>query len=125
MNQTLFMILSGLIAGIFTSMGLGGGSILLIYLVAVLSVDQVTSQGINLIFFIPVAAVSLIFHAKNHYVRWQQAVPAAVAGLIGALIGSYAAHGLDRTVLRGLFALLLITTGSIQLFGRKNKQPPA
>ena len=40
-------------------MGLGGGTVLLIYLSLSAQVPQLTAQGINLLVFIPTAAVAL------------------------------------------------------------------
>ena len=55
-------IASGIINGIF---GSGGGMILIIYLTAFANISQLTAQGINLLFFIPIAILSVIIHTKT------------------------------------------------------------
>ena len=58
-------IIVGLLAGVAASMGFGGGFVLIIYMTAFAGVDQVTAQGVNLLFFLPVALVSLVIHQKT------------------------------------------------------------
>ena len=116
--------IAGLFAAVFTSMGLGGGSILMIFLLSFLSVQQIAAQGINLVFFVPVAAVSLLFHVKNGFVKWRVALPAALAGLVGGGAGAWAATLIDEGFLRYAFAGFLILSGSLQLIQsfRKRKE---
>lgn len=52
-------IIIGIVAfltGITASMGLGGGFILVIYLTIFAQMPQLAAQGVNLIFFLPIAA---------------------------------------------------------------------
>ena len=51
--------LAALVSGICASMGLGGGSILILFLTFFLGVDRIVAGGVNLLFFIPVALVSV------------------------------------------------------------------
>jgi len=48
------------LSGIMASMGLGGGMVLILYLSAINGLDQLSSQGINLLFFIPIGIFSVI-----------------------------------------------------------------
>ena len=58
-------ILVGILTGATASMGLGGGFILLVYLSVFTEIPQDIAQGINLLFFLPIALLSLIIHIKN------------------------------------------------------------
>ena len=51
----MILILIGLISGIISGMGIGGGTILIPALTIILSMEQNTAQAINLIYFIPTA----------------------------------------------------------------------
>ena len=51
--------------GVFASLGLGGGMVLIIYLTVFAGMPQIQAQGINLIFFVPIAIISIIIHNKN------------------------------------------------------------
>ena len=66
----IWNIIASFFAGILGAMGFGGGGVLIIYLTAILNIKQITSQGINLIFFIPSAIIALIIHILKRYCRF-------------------------------------------------------
>lgn len=107
-----------LLSGIMASMGLGGGMILIIYLTLFTDISQLRAQGINLIFFIPIAVISLVLHTKNHLVEWKKAIPAIIAGSITVSISAYLAAGFSQTLLRKLFAGFLILMGIKEFFSK-------
>lgn len=105
MSSFLTAALAGFAAGALGAMGLGGGAVLLLCL-ALTGTDQLTAQGINLIFFLPVAALSLFLHRKNGLVFLPAALPMAAGGLLGLLCGVPLAGRLPaRTLSRILGAL--------------------
>ena len=59
------MILVGIISGIITGLGMGGGSILILILVSFMSVSQHAAQATNLMFFIPTAIIAILVHIRN------------------------------------------------------------
>jgi len=81
----LFLI--GLVSGIVSGMGIGGGTILIPALVLFAKPDQHIAQSVNLIFFIPTAVVALIIHIKNRRIDFKTAIPIVVFGILGAFIG--------------------------------------
>ena len=114
-------ILIGFLAGFAGGLGVGGGGILLLYLTAFTETSQLSAQGINLVFFLPVAAVSLFIHIKNGFVNWKAALFAAFCGIPGVLFGSYIANCIEKDLLRALFAVFLLVIGIRELL-RKEKQ---
>ena len=50
--MTVSVIIASFVSGLLGAMGIGGGSVLIIYLTTVLSLEQKAAQGINLVFFI-------------------------------------------------------------------------
>ena len=54
---------------ILASMGLGGGFILVVWLTLFENVGQKAAQGINVLFFLPIAFIALLLHLKNHLVN--------------------------------------------------------
>lgn len=66
-------------------MGLGGGMILILYMTLIAGMEQLTAQGVNLLFFIPIATAALIIHTKNKLVKWKKIVPAIICGVLSAL----------------------------------------
>ena len=115
-----FLIISivAFFTGIFASMGLGGGMILIIYLTVFTQASQLAAQGINLIFFIPIAILSLIIHTKNKLVEWKKIAPALICGTIGVIIGSFLATKIGSIELTKLFAIFILIMGARELFSK-------
>ena len=57
----------GTATGVLSGFGVGGGTLLLVYLTAVAGADQHLAQGINLLYFLPAALLALPAHRKNGY----------------------------------------------------------
>ncbi len=114
---------AGLVCGVISGFGIGGGSILMVWLTAVLSVQQRTAQGVNLLYFLPTAGAALILHAKNRQVEWRVVLPAALAGCAAAGLLSFLAVRMEAKLLRKIFGGFLIIIGLSELFKKtKNKR---
>lgn len=114
------MILSYIAAfltGIFAAMGVGGGMILIIYLTFFAGFPQLSAQGINLIYFIPIALLSVIIHTKNKLIEWKKIVPSLIAGTAFAVLGAFAADCLGSEILGKIFGGFIIIIGIKELFG--------
>ena len=107
--------LVGLLCGVICGLGIGGGSLLMIWLSAVLCLDQRLAQGINLLYFLPTAAASLIFHVKNRLVRWDLAIPAALGGCVTAAGAAWLAQHIGLGLLRKAFGVFLLAVGVLEL----------
>lgn len=108
----------GLLSGVLASMGLGGGFVLLLYLIFFGESGQLGAQGQNLLFFIPVIAVSLIFHTKNGLIDKKAALTAGLLGIPFVVLGFFAARQLDSSVLRSAFAVFITIAGLKDLFAK-------
>lgn len=118
-------ILVALVSGFIGSIGIGGGSVLIIYLTLFRSMNQLKAQGINLMFFIPIAITGLIFHFKNKLVDFKKAIPLIIFGLIGVAIGYYLSMKINEDIIRKIFGGFLLLLAAFQLFSikkKKNKQ---
>lgn len=102
-----------------SALGTGGGGILLIYLTAYTGLDQLSAQGINLVFFIPIAVTALVIHMKNKLVKWKIVLPSVLLGLPGVFLGAWLANYLGSDVLRKIFAAFLLVIGLRELFSKK------
>ncbi|MDP4121071.1 MAG: sulfite exporter TauE/SafE family protein [Bacillota bacterium] len=110
------IIAAGLISGILGAMGLGGGGILIIYLSIFACVNQSTAQGINLIFFIPIALVAIAVYIKKKLIVWKIAIPFAILGVLGTLVGSWLSGMINNNILSKMFGVLLLIIGIKELF---------
>lgn len=105
----LGLIVLGLVAGSVTAtLGLGGGIIYVPALVTIFGFSQHMAQGTSLAIIAPTALIGAITHARAGRVDWRVAVWVAAGALVGAIAGSQIALGLDETVLRRLFAVVLV-----------------
>lgn len=102
--------------GVFASLGLGGGMVLIIYLTVFAGMPQIQAQGINLIFFVPIAIISIIIHNKNHLIKWKTTVPVLIAGTVAVVFSSILANNMDNTLLQKLFGGFVIMAGIKEIF---------
>ena len=114
LNWMLALVI-GLLTGILSGFGIGGGTILMIYLTAFAAFPQKIAQGINLLYFIPTAVAALILHSKNHQLEWKAVLPAVLCGCATAAGFSLLAMGMDLQLLRRLFGVFLLFTGISEL----------
>jgi uncharacterized membrane protein YfcA len=110
------MILSSFAAGLLSSMGFGGGSVLIIYLVNFLNIPQKQAQGINLIFFIPCAIISIISYKKQNLIDFGKVLPVTAFSLIGIIIGFITLDFIPTKLLSRFFAGALLIFGLSELF---------
>lgn len=115
MSGWIMPALAGLLAGAAGAMGLGGGSILLLYLTLIAGVEQATAQGINLMFFLPCALVSAIFSLRAGLIAKKQALVGIALGLPGTVIGCLLAGWLGGDWLRKLFGVYMLVLGVREL----------
>ena len=114
--QSVAAIAVSTVLGFLSGLGVGGGSLLMVWMTAVLSMEQKAAQGINLLYFLPTAAAALIFHTKNRLIEWKAVVPAALAGCAAAVPGALLAASLEMELLRKLFGGFLIAVGLVEIF---------
>lgn len=114
-------LLVGFFAGLVASMGLGGGFVMIIYLTVFADCSQLEAQGANLIFFLPIALLSIFLHSRSRLIDWRVIPYAAAAGIVGSLLGTLLTAILGEGILRTLFALLLLATGGRELFHKDKK----
>lgn len=112
-------LIAGLLSGVIASMGLGGGTVLLIYLAAFMGVEQLKAQGINLIFFIPIGLLSVVIYWIKKQIKWKVVAYFAISGLVGAGIGTWLAGFIGAEWTRIAFGVLLIILGIKSVFTKK------
>ena len=115
-------ILVGTVLGFLSGLGVGCGSLLILWLTAVLSMEQRMAQGVNLLFFLPAAVVACLFHSRQGRLQWRVALPAMAAGACAAGLCAWAATALNTELLRKLFGGLLVLTGLWELFGTHRRR---
>ena len=115
------VLLVAAVLGFLTGLGIGGGSLLILWLTMALKMDQETARSINLLFFLPSAAISCAFRKKQGHLDFKTALPAILSGCAAAALFSWLSTGLDVTLLKKLFGGLLILTGLRELFYKRKE----
>ena len=108
-------LLVGAALGFLSGLGVGGGSLLLLWLTLVIGVDQPTARVMNLLFFLPCALVATAFRWKQSKPNWQLTLPAVGAALLGALLGNRLGPSLDMDILKKFLGVLFLITGIREL----------
>lgn len=115
------IIIVGTILGFLSGLGIGGGSLLIVWLTTVLHTDPLTARSINLLFFIPSALIACIIRSKNAQLDWKTALPGILSGCIFALAGWWISTKLEIELLKKLFGVVLLLAGFRELFYRPRK----
>ena len=81
MNHWLLPLAVGGATGVLSGFGVGGGTLLLVYMTAFAGLDQHLAQGINLLYFLPTGLLPVPAHIKNGHLERPPLMPAISAGL--------------------------------------------
>ena len=114
-------LIAGLFSGTAGAMGLGGGAVLIIHLALFTDTPQLESQGINLLFFIPIALAAVTVYAIKKNIRWRLVLKTAVWGLAGSAAGLMLTDSIGGEITGKIFGGLLIIMGLLEIFGKKEK----
>lgn len=110
-----------IVLGFLAGLGVGGGSLLMLWLTAVVNMDYGVAKTVNLLFFLPTALIATIFHKKQGSVEIRKILPAIICACIAAAVFSYIGKHMDTSLLKKLFGGILIITGLRELFYRERK----
>lgn len=107
--------------GFLSGLGIGGGSLLILWLTLVLKMDHTAARALNLLFFIPSALVACLFRWHRGDLNWKSVLPAVISGCIAAFCFSLLSANMNLDLLKRLFGGLLILTGLREIFFKQKK----
>ena len=122
MKDWILPLIVGAATGVLSGFGVGGGTLLLVYMTAFAGVEQRLAQGINLLYFLPAGLLALPAHVKNGYIETPVLLPAIGAGLVCAALAAWAATAMEVELLRKLFGAFLIVVGLMELFTKPDSR---
>lgn len=114
MHFTLSLIVSTLLA-VLSGLGIGGGSLLMLWLTLFIREDYSRARIINLLFFIIPASISCITNRKELRTYKSAIIPAAAAGIVSSVFFSSLSQNWDVRILHILFGCLLFILGIREL----------
>ncbi len=100
-------IIIGLVSGIVSGTGMGGGTILIFLLTFICGIEQHIAQATNLIFFIPTSIIAIIVNIKNKNIDLKLAIMISIMGVLGAILGANVSVHTDVQTLRKFFGIFL------------------
>lgn len=112
-------VLVGAATGILSGMGIGGGSLLILYLTAVMGADPAEAARTNLLYFLCCAPSALYLHIRRNAIAWDAVRGAVPVGLLFSVAASLAAGALPTAWLHRLFGILMLYVGIRELRYRK------
>ena len=118
MVSFLFALIIALFLGFLAGMGVGGGSLLLLWLSQVVMFPQAQARIINLLFYLPAALISIVLHRKQSPLQAEGILPAAIAGCTAAIVFTVVTNHIDVSILKKLLGGLLVFIGLKEIFYR-------
>lgn len=119
--KAAFSVLVGLLTGILSGFGIGGGTLLLLWLTLVSGMGQREAGGVNLLYFVCCALPALWGHWKRGLIEKKAVKWAALCGVPACIAGACLAAAIDTTLLRRLFGVFLLVVGWRELTAKKEK----
>jgi uncharacterized membrane protein YfcA len=98
----------GYMAGLF---GVGGGVLMVPFIVLVLDKSQHVAEGTSLAVIVPTAIAGVIVHIRNKNVDLPVGALSGLGGIAGAFLGASLALGLDAETLQRVFAIVIAGMG--------------
>lgn len=108
----------GLLTGILSGFGIGGGSLLILYLTSFSGINQYIAGGINLLYFLFCAPAALFSHIRNRLIDTRTVLWCTAAGVLTSLLAAWIAGMMDVRLLRRIFGIFLLYIGIRELRGK-------
>ena len=108
-------IIAGSILGFASGIGLGGGSLVVLWLNFRANLDQRIIRMVNLLFFLSSASIACYINVRKKSIPWKKILPGIAAGTFAAGICSLISSRIHDEIIRTMFGILLISAGLQQL----------
>lgn len=112
----LMFLLAGFAGGVLGGMGMGGGTVLIPILTVLCGVSQHMAQAVNLLSFLPMAAVSLRVHADNGLLDTKNILWMIVPATALSALGGILVQGVSAGALRVGFGVFLCLLSVYQFY---------
>ena len=116
-----FIIIVSAVLGFLSGLGVGGGSLLILWLTLIAQMPQDEARNINLLFFLPTALIASLFRWKKGNLQIKKILPAILSGIAAAGLFTWLSRHISSDALKAPFGILLLVTGARELFYRPRK----
>ena len=108
-------IFLSIIASVLSGMGIGGGSIFILFVTLFGNVGQKEAQVLNLILFLVVGTTATIGNIKNKNIDWSVIKKTAVLLIFGSFVGSWLFYSINEKSLKRYFNYFLVIVGIYEI----------
>lgn len=109
-------VLIGLISGIISGTGMGGGTILILLLSIFMGLDQHVAQATNLVFLVPTAIAAIFISLKKKIIDLRAGVVVIIVGVVGATIGAIISSKMNVNLLKKFFGIFLLIIAIYEIY---------
>jgi uncharacterized protein len=107
------VLLAGVAVGGFSALfGVGGGLLMVPFMVLALDLTQHVAEGTSLLVIVPTAAAGVLAHRRRGYVSYRLGAMLAAGGIGGAYLGAVVAHRIDPADLQRIFGAFVLLMGA-------------
>ena len=114
-NSFPVAVLAGASLGFLSGIGVGGGSLLMVWLTMIIGLETHTARCINLMVFIPCALCASLLRWKQGSLPGKKIIAPMIVGAVIAGIVAYVSVGMDTQWLKRIFGILLLGTAVREL----------
>ena len=118
--MTWTMLITFLVATL-SGLGVGSAGLLVVWMTLVKDTPQLVAQGLNLVFFILSSGAAFVIHLFRTPILWRCLLFLIPFGVIGSFLGTGLSSLLPQTMLRRIFGVMLILSGTMGLSARKKR----
>lgn len=111
----------GLLSGLLSGLGMGGGVILVALLSYITRYDQLSLQTLNLLYYIPTALFAIFVYLKNKDIDYKVGVRIILWGIIPTIVSAFIANSINVGYLKKIFAIYLIGVGTVIFINSRKK----
>lgn len=121
LDSPVIIICIASVLGFLAGIGVGGGSLLILWLTVIMNIEHPVARTMNLLFFIPSALIATIYRWNKGCIEWRNVLPAVLAGCLAAACFSLFSTKIDTTIIKKIFGGLLLFAGVKEIFYRDRK----
>ena len=106
------VVVAGVATGVLSALfGVGGGILMVPFIVLVLGESQHLAEGTSLLVIVPTALVGALAHWRNRFVSLRDAALLAVGGMAGVYLGASIALEISPVRLQVVFGIFVAVMG--------------
>jgi uncharacterized membrane protein YfcA len=111
-EMILGIVAAGVLVGVMSALfGVGGGILMVPFMVLALGEEQHLAEGTSLLVILPTAVTGVLAHRRRGYVSFHTGMLLALGGSAGAWVGALLALRLSADSLQIAFGILLAVSG--------------